>query len=50
MEHGKQTILVVEDEEMVRALICEVLRREGYRVVACCDAAEGIEASNRYGK
>ncbi len=29
MEHGKQTILVVEDEEMVRGLICEVLRREG---------------------
>jgi two-component system, cell cycle sensor histidine kinase and response regulator CckA len=50
MENGKQTILVVEDEEMVRGLICEVLRREGYRVVACSDATEGIEASNRYGK
>lgn len=50
MEQGKQTILVVEDEEMVRGLICEVLRREGYRVVACGDAAEGIEASERYGQ
>ena len=49
MEKGKQTILVVEDEEMVRGLICEVLRREGYRVVACGDAEEGIEASKRHG-
>ena len=49
MEQAKQTILVVEDEEMVRGLICEVLRREGYRVLACGDAAEGIEASRRYG-
>jgi len=49
MEQGTQTILVVEDEEMVRGLICEVLRREGYRVVACGDAAEGIEASRRHG-
>ena len=50
MEHGKQTILVVEDEEMVRGLICEVLRREGYRVLACSDGTEGIEASQRYGQ
>ena len=49
MEQGTQTILVVEDEEMVRGLICEVLRREGYRVVACGDAEEGIEASKRHG-
>jgi len=49
MGKGKQTILVVEDEEMVRGLICEVLRREGYRVLACGDSAEGIEASRKYG-
>ena len=49
MAQGKRTILVVEDEEMVRGLICEVLRREGYRVLACGDAAEGIEASRRHG-
>ena len=49
MEQGKQTILVVEDEEMVRGLISEALRREGYRVLACGDAEEGIEASKRHG-
>jgi CheY-like chemotaxis protein len=48
-EHA-QTILLVEDEEMVRGLICEALRREGYRVVACSNAAEGIEASKRHGE
>ena len=50
MEQARQTILLVEDEEMVRGLICEVLRREGYRVLACSDAAEGIEASKRHGE
>ncbi len=50
MEQVRQTILLVEDEEMVRGLICEVLRREGYRVLACSDAAEGIEASKRLGE
>ena len=50
MEHRKQTVLVVEDEEMVRGLICEVLRREGYRVLACGDPSEGIETCERYGQ
>lgn len=49
-EPRKQTILLVEDEEMVRGLVCEVLRREGYRVLTCSNAAEGIETSKRYGQ
>jgi CheY-like chemotaxis protein len=44
----KQTILLVEDEDMVRALMCEVLEREGYQVVACSHPAEGIEESKRH--
>jgi two-component system, cell cycle sensor histidine kinase and response regulator CckA len=47
-EPVKQTILLVEDEEMVRSLMCEVLEREGYRVLACSHPAEGIEESKRY--
>jgi len=39
----KQTILLVEDEEMVRGLMCEVLEREGYTVLACSHPKEGIE-------
>jgi two-component system cell cycle sensor histidine kinase/response regulator CckA len=38
---GSETILVVEDDEMVRNLVSETLKREGYRVL---DAAEPMEA------
>ncbi len=42
------TILLVEDEEMVRGLMCEVLERQGYNVLPCSDPKEGIEASKRH--
>ncbi len=45
---AKQTILLVEDEEMVRGLMCEVLEREGYNVLPCSHPTEGIEASQRH--
>ncbi len=35
-----ETILVVEDNDMVRSTVCEMLRRLGYRVMAA-DSAEG---------
>ena len=38
---GTETILLVEDEEMVRKLVRETLEREGYQVM---DAADPIEA------
>ena len=46
----KQTVLLVEDEDMVRELMCEVLEREGYEVLACGHPAEGIEVSKRLGR
>jgi CheY-like chemotaxis protein len=45
----RQTILLVEDEEMVRALMREVLEREGYEVLPCAHPKEGIEMSQRHG-
>jgi DNA-binding NtrC family response regulator len=38
---GSETILVVEDDEMVRTLVRETLHREGYRIL---DAPGPIEA------
>jgi PAS domain S-box-containing protein len=37
---GTETILVAEDDEMVRSLVRETLEREGYRVVEASDPAQ----------
>src|SRR5579885_390075 len=41
--HGWETILIVEDEEMVRALVRQTLERAGYRIL---EAAEPNTARN----
>lgn len=41
LPRGKETVLVVEDEEKVRTLIVEILGRQGYRVL---EASHGDEA------
>ena len=37
-----ETVLVVEDEEIVRELVCEVLRAEGYRVSGTDRGSEAL--------
>ena len=44
----KQTVVLVEDEEMVRGLLSEVLRRVGYEVLACANPEEGIAVCRRH--
>ncbi len=44
--HGKETILLAEDNEEVRRLIREVLARYGYNVI---EAADGNEAVEKFG-
>ncbi|MEM7306296.1 MAG: ATP-binding protein [Planctomycetota bacterium] len=42
-----ECVLVVEDEEQVRELICSALRSAGYRVVAAGDVDEALGAAER---
>lgn len=46
---GDETILVAEDEGMVRELVCETLRGCGYTVLEAADGEEAISASGEYG-
>ena len=46
--NGKETILVVEDEEVVRNLAERILRQYGYNVMTASDGVEGIEIFKKY--
>ena len=39
---GRETVLLVEDEEVVRHLTTEMLERQGYRVLAAADPHEAL--------
>jgi two-component system cell cycle sensor histidine kinase/response regulator CckA len=44
---GRPTVLLVEDEDLIRALAEQILADRGYRVVAAADAAEALEIAAR---
>ncbi len=45
---GSETILVVEDEEIVRKVACEILQAEGYHVLRAQDGAEALDVSQQH--
>ncbi|MGE0406310.1 MAG: response regulator [Candidatus Korobacteraceae bacterium] len=48
-EDTQSVVLVVEDDDSVRAVTCEILRTEGYRVLQATDASEGLALIRREG-
>ncbi|HWN93819.1 MAG TPA: response regulator, partial [Methylomirabilota bacterium] len=47
LARGTETVLVVEDEEPLRNLVCEVLRHAGYTVFAAGTGAEALDIWER---
>ena len=45
---GRETVLLVEDEEDVRLLTCEFLRAAGYQVLTAADGEAGLEIGRRF--
>ncbi|ACF12961.1 PAS/PAC sensor hybrid histidine kinase [Chloroherpeton thalassium ATCC 35110] len=47
--HGKETILIVEDEELIRNTISSNLKRQGYKTLTASDGEEALAFSQAYG-
>ena len=43
-----ETVLVAEDEEIVRELVCDVLEHQGYHVLCAADGREALELAKTF--
>jgi two-component system cell cycle sensor histidine kinase/response regulator CckA len=48
MPRGQETILLVEDEEMVRKLSREILEQQGYKILQAADGVEGLRVCQEF--
>jgi PAS domain S-box-containing protein len=49
LEEGSETVLLVDDDDMVRALATEILRRCGYTLLAAGHGEEAVRISSAFG-
>jgi PAS domain S-box-containing protein len=49
VERGHETILLVEDEALVRSLATRVLKRAGFRIIAAANATEALTRAAEHG-
>jgi signal transduction histidine kinase/CheY-like chemotaxis protein len=47
LARGNETILLVEDDQVVQSLLLDILARHGYQVVVASDGAQALEAAAR---
>lgn len=47
---GSETILLVEDEEVIRLMLVEILRHQGYTVLEAGLAADALELAGKFDK
>jgi two-component system, cell cycle sensor histidine kinase and response regulator CckA len=45
---GTETVLLVEDQEGIRDLVCEFLRRKGYTVLRAVDGDDALRIAEKY--
>jgi len=46
--HESETVLVVEDEEIVRQLVCDVLEQQGYHVLCAAHGREALDLARSF--
>jgi PAS domain S-box-containing protein len=46
--HGSETVLLVEDQEGIRNLVHESLKRSGYRVLCAADGTEALKLADQH--
>jgi CheY-like chemotaxis protein len=49
IDRAQETILVVEDTDDIRRMICQILLQHGYRVLEASNGQEALEVCNSYG-
>jgi PAS domain S-box-containing protein len=49
-QHGSETILLTEDDDLVRRMACEILKMYGYKVLEASRGGEAIRICEQYGE